>query len=147
TERIDVKGLHIYPGFVDARTSVGLTEIGSVRGTNDLAESGNINPNIRAEVAVNPESEIIPVTRANGVTTVITMPTGGTISGMASALSLDGWTWEDMTLKAPIGLIVNWPLMTVNKAGWEQRSEEEQRKAREKALNEIDKAFTDARTY
>src|SRR5207249_9400715 len=85
--------------------------------------------------------------RANGVTTVITMPTGGTISGMASALSLDGWTWEDMTLKAPIGLIVNWPLMTVNKAGWEQRSEEEQRKAREKALNEIDKAFTDARTY
>lgn len=147
TEKIDVSGKHIYPGMIDARSQIGLTEIDAVRATNDISESGSINPNIRAEVAVNPESEIIPVTRASGITTAVTMPDGGSISGMAAAMSLDGWTWEEMTLKAPVGLIVNWPSMTINRAWWERRSEEDQKKAREKALNEIRNAFKDARAY
>lgn len=147
TEKIDVSGKHIYPGLVDARSVIGLTEIGSVRGTNDLAEVGSINPNVRAEVAVNPESEIIPVTRANGVTTAVTMPSGGTICGTAAALALDGWTWEEMTLRAPVGLVVNWPSMTINHAWWERRSDEEQKKARDNALAELARAFADARAY
>ena len=147
TEKIDVHGKHIYPGFVDARTNIGLTEIGAVRATNDIAEVGSINPNIRAEVAVNPESELIPVTRANGITTAITMPAGGTISGTAAAISMDGWTWDEMTLRAPVGMVLNWPSMVINKAWWEQRSEEDQKKARESALDEIRNAITDARAY
>ncbi|MBI3765320.1 MAG: amidohydrolase, partial [Ignavibacteriales bacterium] len=147
TENIDVKGKHIYPGIIDARSNIGLIEIGAVRATRDLSEVGSVNPNIRAEVAVNPESEIIPVTRANGITTAITMPEGGTVSGTAAAVSLDGWTWEEITLKAPVGLVVNWPSMTINRAWWEQRSEEEQKKARDKALAEIKNVFHDARAY
>ena len=146
-EKIDVKGKHVYPGLVDARSDLGLTEIGAVRATNDLAESGSINSNVRAEVAVNPESELIPVTRVNGVTTAVTMPGGGTISGTAAALSLDGWTWEEMTLRSPVGLVVNWPSMTINRAWWERRSEEEQKKARDQALNDLRNAFRDARAY
>jgi imidazolonepropionase-like amidohydrolase len=146
-EKIDVKGKHIYPGMIDARSVIGLTEIEAVRATNDMNEVGGINPNIRAEVAVNPESEIIPVTRANGITTVMTMPSGGTISGTAAAISLDGWTWEEMTLRAPVGLILHWPSMTINRAWWERRSEEDQKKERDKALADLHNAFNDARAY
>ncbi|MBM4162515.1 MAG: amidohydrolase, partial [Ignavibacteria bacterium] len=63
-ERIDVSGKHVYPGIIDAYSTMGLTEIGSVRGTIDIAETGLINPNVQAEVAVNPESELIPVARS-----------------------------------------------------------------------------------
>jgi imidazolonepropionase-like amidohydrolase len=146
-EKLDVTGKHIYPGLVDVRTDIGLVEIGAVRATRDENESGSVNPNIRAESGINPESDIIPVTRANGVTTAVTMPSGGTISGTAAAIALDGWTWEEMTLRAPAGLIVNWPSMTINRAWWEQRSEEDQKKARTKALNELRFAFRDARAY
>jgi imidazolonepropionase-like amidohydrolase len=76
-ERIDVTGKHVYPGLIDADTYMGLSEIGAVRATNDRSETGEINSNARAEVAVNPESELIPVARSNGVTTVLTTPSGG----------------------------------------------------------------------
>lgn len=147
TETIDVSGKHIYPGFIDACTNLGLTEIGAVRATNDTRETGRINPNVRAEVAVNPESELIPVARANGVTLAVTLPEGGVISGTAAVIELDGWTWEEMTFKAPVGMIVNWPSMTINKAWWERRTEEEQIKERDKSLNELRNAFKDARAY
>ncbi len=147
TEIIDVKGKHIYPGMINAHSNVGLSEIGAVRATRDMSETGSINPNIRAEVAVNPESEIIPVSRANGVTLALTMPSGGTISGTAAVISLDGWTWEEMTFKAPAGMVVNWPSMTINRAWWERRTEEDQKKSRDKSLNELRNAFRDARAY
>jgi len=147
TERIDVTGKHVYPGLVLATSTTGLNEIGSVRATRDAVETGTINPNIRAEAGVNPESEIIPVTRANGITIAVTMPGGGVVSGTAAALELDGWTWEEMTLKAPVGLIVNWPSMTISRARWERRTEEEQKKEREKQLEDLKNTFRDARSY
>ena len=147
TEKIGATGKHVYPGLIDARSDLGLVEIGAVRATRDLSESGSINPNVRAEVAVNPESELLPVARANGVTIALTVPECGTIPGTAAAIMLDGWTWEDLTLKAPAGLVVNWPQMTINRAWWERRSEEDQKKERDKALNELRNAFRDARAY
>jgi imidazolonepropionase-like amidohydrolase len=146
-ETIDLKGAHVYPGLIDARSQLGLVEIDAVRATRDVTETGTINPNIRAEVSVNPESEILPVTRANGVTTAITMPDGGIISGTAAAIMLDGWTWEEMTLRAPVGMIVNWPNMTINTSRFERRSEEDQKKDRDKAIGALENAFKDARAY
>lgn len=146
-ERIDITGKHVYPGMINTRSNMGLSEIGAVRATNDISETGSINPNIRAEVAVNPESELIPVARQNGVVISLTMPGGGVLSGTAALIELDGWTWEDMTLKSSAGLILNWPSMTINRAWWERRSEEDQKKDREKALNQIRNAFNDARSY
>src|SRR5262245_44452875 len=66
---IDVAGKHLYPGLISAYTGMGLTEINSVRGTVDLAETGSLNPNSRAQPAINPDSEHIPVSRANGILT------------------------------------------------------------------------------
>jgi imidazolonepropionase-like amidohydrolase len=144
---LNVAGKHVYPGLIDAYTAIGLTEIGSVRGTRDVAETGRINPNVRAEAAVNPGSEIIPVTRANGIALALVAPGGGTISGRSALMMLDGWTWEDMVLKAPAALHVSWPRMRIIHAWWMRQSEEEQKEERQKSLDALAEAFRDARAY
>ncbi len=107
--RIDAEGKHVYPGLIDPLSNIGLSEIDSVRATIDSRETGNINPNVRAAAAFNPDSELIPVARANGVLLATSAPDGGLISGRSALMMLDGWTWEDMTLKADVGMHVNWP--------------------------------------
>lgn len=146
-QTIDISGKHVYPGLIDAMSVIGLTEVGSVRGTNDLSEVGRINPNVRVEVAVNPGSEIIPVTRANGITMALVAPRGGTLPGRSALMLMDGWTWEDMTFAAPVAMHLNWPRMTLVHAWWMQQSDEEQIKNREKSLAALNDAFRDARAY
>lgn len=106
---IDLKGKHVYPSMIESHSQLGLTEFGSVRATHDFAEAGQFNPNVSAHKAVNPDSELIPVTRANGVLIAVSAPNGGLVAGKASVMQLDGWTYEDMTLKADAALVVNWP--------------------------------------
>jgi imidazolonepropionase-like amidohydrolase len=106
---VDVAGKHIYPGLIDAYSSVGITEIGSVDVSNDIVEIGDYNPNVRAEVAVNAESRHIGTTRSAGVLVAFSTPEGGVISGLSSAMSLEGWTWEEMSLKGAAALNINWP--------------------------------------
>jgi imidazolonepropionase-like amidohydrolase len=142
-----IAGKQLYPGFVSANTVLGLTEVNSVAGTNDYAETGTTNPNIRAQVEFNPESELIPVARANGITSALVLPKGGAITGAPALIHLDGWTWEDMTVRAPVGLAVTWPNMTPVHAYFETRSDEEQTKARDQAIDNIRKSFEDARAY
>lgn len=146
-ERIDVSGKHVYPSLIDAGTPMGLTEIGAVRATHDVAETGSINPNVKAEVAVHPESEIIPVTRSNGVLLVLSSPSGGVISGTSAFLRLDGWTWEDLTHTAPIAMHLNWPRMRPVTAWWNQESDETQLERRDEQLKTVRQAFADARAY
>ena len=145
-QRIDAGGLDLYPGFIDANTTLGLTEIGAVRATNDISEVGTLNPNARAEVAVNPSSELIPVTRANGVLLALTAGRGGLISGTSALIALDGWTWEEMTVKAPVAMHVQWPGMGLDRSP-EAKKEEEQIEAREKQLRELREAFAAAAAY
>ncbi|NUO82886.1 amidohydrolase family protein [candidate division KSB1 bacterium] len=147
-KRIDAKGKHVYPSLIAAYTTLGLIEIGAVRATDDMSETGPINPNVRAEVAVNPDGEMIPVTRSNGVALAVSVPQGGIISGTSALLMLDGWTWEQMTMKAPLGLHVNWPNMTLRRGGFgRQQSEEEQRKEMAENLKQLKDAFAAARAY
>ncbi len=105
----DVSGKHIYPGLIDAYSTVGITEIGAVDVSNDITELGDFNPNVRAEVAVNAESRHIGTTRSAGVLVAFSTPDGGVISGLSSAMSLEGWTWEEMSMKGSAALNVNWP--------------------------------------
>ncbi len=107
--RVEASGRHLYPGMIATSSNLGLTEIGSVGEGNDVTELGDFNANIRAEVAVNPESAAIPVTRANGITHAITVPGGGLIRGTSALLRLDGWTWEQLTAVAPTGLHIQFP--------------------------------------
>jgi imidazolonepropionase-like amidohydrolase len=146
-ERIDVSGKHVYPSMIDANTTLGLVEIGAVRATRDLAETGNINPNVRAEAALNPDSELLPVARANGIALALSVPQGGVISGTSALTMLDGWTSEQLTLKAPVGLHLNWPSMNIRRSPFFQQSEEEQRKQMAENLKRIRDAFAEARAY
>lgn len=45
---IEATGKHVYPGFMDSGTSLGLVEINAVPVTVDNREVGNINPNMLA---------------------------------------------------------------------------------------------------
>jgi len=109
TRVVDASGKHIYPGLIDAYSTVGISEIGSVDVSSDINELGDFNPNIRAEVAVNAESRHIGTTRSAGVLVSLATPGGGLISGMSSALNLEGWSWEEMSLESAAALNVNWP--------------------------------------
>jgi imidazolonepropionase-like amidohydrolase len=119
--RIDGKGLHVYPGLFDAVTELGLTEVGQgANGTVDTNETGGFNPQLVAASAVHPSSEIIPVTRANGVTHAVAVPglasspfgNAPVIGGQASAISLAGWSVEDMLIQSSVGILVNWPRLS-----------------------------------
>lgn len=147
TEIINVNNLHIYPGLIAANSVLGLVEISAVRATKDFEEVGEIKPNVRAEVAINPDSELIPVTRANGITLAHVLPRGGLISGSSALIMTDGWTYEDMTLKAPVGMVVNWPDMSIKYNTDENKSEKEQKELLDKKLAQIRNTFSDARAY
>jgi imidazolonepropionase-like amidohydrolase len=111
---IDAKGLQVYPGLIDAATEIGLVEVNAVRETLDTTELGRFNPQLVALTAVNPSSEHIPVTRANGITTVATLPQGQLISGQVSLIHLDGWTTEEMGVSRTAGLHLRIPFIQVS---------------------------------
>jgi len=110
-ERIDGKGLTVFPGMIDAGTNLGLGEITlGVNGSVDLAEVGNINPNAKAIRAIHPHSSHVNVTRVNGITTVMSAPTGnGIITGQAAVVNLNGSTQAEMALVPEFGLVINFP--------------------------------------
>ncbi|MHC4451486.1 MAG: amidohydrolase family protein [Planctomycetota bacterium] len=146
---IDAKGKHLYPGFIASYTHLGLTEIGAVRATLDMSEVGELKPEVRAAVAVNPDSTLLPVTRSNGVLTFATFPRGGAIPGRASVMSMDGWTWEEMAIRADAGLVISWPNPDpppppADRGGRRRRRPEERGSKR---LKRIEEAFAAARAY
>ena len=112
-EIIDATGLHVYPGMFDPVTRLGLTEIGAVVVTSDVRELGDFNPHLLGATAVHPASEIIPVTRANGITHAVAAPqaNGGGIGGQASLIHLNGWTVEEMMIEPSVGVVIQWPSM------------------------------------
>ena len=144
---IDLKGKHVYPSMIEAHSQLGLTEISSTRATIDYAETGSINPNVSAHVSVNPDSELIPVTRANGVLIAVSAPAGGLVSGKASVIQLDGWTYEDMTLKPDAALVINWPRMTPVMRRSAGPASNDQADSNGRAMKELRDLFDQARTY
>lgn len=144
---IDATGRHVWPGLIGASTRMGIEEIGLVRATLDYNEVGAITPEVRAAVAVNPDSTNIPVTRTNGILTCGVFPTGGLVPGRPAVIRMDGWTWEDMTIDDSAGLVVNWPYMRIVNAWWMDKSEDDQRKDIRAKIDAIDRAFAAAEAY
>jgi imidazolonepropionase-like amidohydrolase len=145
-EVIDVTGKHLYPGFVHPLSVLGLTEINSVRGTRDYEEIGDVNPELRAEVAWNADSLLLPVAVAGGVLTAHVVPRGGVFTGTSAVMQLTGWNWEDMTVAAPVGMHLMYPQL-VSLDGEEEEEEEAAGEEKEKALRAIDQTLDDARAY
>lgn len=107
---IDVRGLSVYPGLLDANTTLGIQLVPEGEpGTMDTQEVGDFNPAEQAGVAVNPWNEIIPTVRTNGITDALTAMRGGTIAGQASLIQLAGWTSDQMSVRRGAALWVNFP--------------------------------------
>jgi imidazolonepropionase-like amidohydrolase len=124
---IDGKGLQVYPGMFNAVTELGMNEIGQVDASVDTHELGEYNPQLVAATAVNPASAHIPVTRADGITHVISAPGMGggrgggagetIIGGQASLFNLAGWTMDEMKIKTSAAMVINWPTLPAAAAG------------------------------
>ena len=147
TDVYDVFGKHIIPGYIAPITRIGLVEIGLVKQTRDFSERGSFNPNVKANVSYNPDSDLIPITRSNGVLVVNSVPAGGRISGQSSVMMLDGWTWEQATLKHPSGLHINWPSMRINYGANVKKSEKQQKEEIQKSIRDLDHMVRDVRAY
>ncbi len=148
---IDATGLSVYPGMIDSGTQIGLTEISSVAGSVDTGEIGDNNANIKVEVALHPDSSHIPVTRVNGITTVLTAPGGGMIAGQSALINLDGWVPRDMVLKSSVAMHVSWPGAGggggFGFGGQQQRSIAEVRRQQEQQVENLRKILRDAAAY
>lgn len=149
-EIIDGKGLSVYPGMIDAGTNLGLAEIaGGVPGAVDVAETGDMNPNAKAFLGINPHSSHVNVTRVNGITSVLSMPAGGVVSGQAAVINLNGSTQNEMAIVPMFGLVVNFPRITTFsfQGGRQQVDFGEAVKQRDQRLDALRKVFKDAENY
>ena len=152
-EKIDGTGLSVYPGMIDAGTNLGLAEIeGGAPGTIDVSETGDMNANAKAFLGINPHSSHVNVTRINGITTVLSIPTGGVISGQAAIINLNGSTQAEMALVPTFGLVINFPRIATF-AGFNPFGNQtpidfnEALKRRDARLDELKKLFRDAENY
>lgn len=144
-ETIDCSGLFIYPGMIDSGTKLGLSEVNSVPLTNDYNELGDVIPQIKALVAVNPNSTHIPVTRVSGVTTALAVPSGGVFPGAAALINLHGYT-PDQMFAGFEGIPMNFPT-TGRRSSWDRRSDEDIKKAADRALGRINEVWNAAIQY
>lgn len=164
---VDLTGQHLYPGLLALNTELGLIEIEGVRATLDLEEVGSFIPEVRSWVAVNPDSELLPVARGNGIAFFEPTPQGGMVAGQSALMAIDGWTTEDMVLKKPdakaatnslhaahySALHVDWPGMDISSVSRRGRrrkaagSVEDQAKERVRKVKELADFFADARAY
>lgn len=147
-EEIKISGKHVYPGFILPNSQLGLIEVGSVRAMNDYNERGQLNPNVRALVAYNTDSEMIATMRFNGVLLAETVPTGGLISGTSSLMEMEGWDWEDAVHTADIGIHLNWPGLTRSEFDFTTfTSRQVPNKEYENLVVTLSRFFTDAEAY
>jgi imidazolonepropionase-like amidohydrolase len=142
---IDATGMTIYPGLIDSEDNLGLTEISAEQSTNDLIESSDeIMPHMHVYDAFHAESELIPVTRLNGVTNAVIAPdTKDTLPGQDSFVQLAGKSSEDMVLIRDIA-------MPLNFTGDQRHSDWEKRKFPQTRMGmaaQLRQAFLDAQDY
>jgi imidazolonepropionase-like amidohydrolase len=104
---INGSGLHVYPGFIDGQSSLGLMEISPIPVMNDNREFGTLNADLDSLTNLWCESAHFGPARFNGVTNAFSAPTGGTISGQGAIINTDGYTTEEFGVARKAGLIVN----------------------------------------
>lgn len=151
-ERIDGKGLTVFPGMIDSATNLGLSEIGQgVNASVDISEVGLLNANSKAINGIHPHSAHVNVTRVNGITTVMSMPTGGTIAGQAAVVNLNGATPDEMAVIREFGLVINFPRVTTGGGGFFQQQPpvefSEAVRRRDQQIDDLKKLFRSAEAY
>src|SRR5436305_10668691 len=106
---IDAKGKHVYPGLIDAQTSLGFASATPVRrgrgagaarpqsaATEQLPET---SPAFVAMRETKISDDDIDAKRATGVTTILTAPSFGIFNGQSVVLDLGGGTMEQRVVR------------------------------------------------
>jgi imidazolonepropionase-like amidohydrolase len=154
---VDAQGAEVYPGFIDASTPTGLTDPGA-GGFGDANELLDFNPQLRAQVAFHNDSDAIPIMRANGITTVAATPSGGILGGQVAVMDLDGFTWEESTVGASVGVTFQFPQIGGGGRGFggggggrggpaQERTYDDLKKERDATLDKVGRLLNDARAY
>ena len=153
-QEIDARGLSVYPGMIDLGTAMGLIEIPQgANATVDVAEVGEMNPNAQAFYGINPHSAHVAVTRVNGVTSVLSLPSGGIISGQAAFINLLGSSPQEMAVAQTAALVVNYPRTPGGGGGFggffqqAQPNPQEATAARDRQVEQLRKMLRDAEAY
>jgi imidazolonepropionase-like amidohydrolase len=108
--RLDAQGQVVTAGFVDAYTSLGLTEVAlepsSAEGAlEDVPGGDQVHSAYRVVDGYNAQSVAIPIARTGGVTSVVSVPGGGLVGGAAAWMSLvDGARPGDACVRAPAAM-------------------------------------------
>jgi imidazolonepropionase-like amidohydrolase len=143
---IDVTGMTVYPGLIDAETHLGLTEISADRMTDDMIEpSDEIMPHMHVYDAFHAETALIPVARINGITNAIVAPAiGDTLPGQDSFIQLAGRSASEMLMVRDIALPLNF-------TGRQRRNESFEKakfpQTRMGMATQLRQAFIDAQDY
>ena len=137
---IDGTGKVVTPGFLDSSTSLGLSEISGVSGTNDAATSNaRLTAAFNVADALNPLATAIPVTRVEGITRAVLVPGGfsSILRGQGVLVHLDGDRAASMILRNPVGVYVTLGESGAGRAGG----------SRAAAMLLLREALQDARDY
>ncbi|HEV7237599.1 MAG TPA: amidohydrolase family protein [Thermoanaerobaculia bacterium] len=108
---IDVAGSHVYPGLIDAQTSLGFAAASSGR--------GSARPGERTERPPEPTPDFLAIRnvkltdddadarRAIGVTTIVTTPANGIFNGQSAIVNLGSGPIESRVIKSPAALQIS----------------------------------------
>jgi imidazolonepropionase-like amidohydrolase len=109
---VDGAGKELTAGLIAAPTNLGLVEIDLEDATRDddaKTDQDQIRAALYAADAYDPLSVLIPVQRMGGITTALTAPSGGFVSGQAAVVRLDGQTQAQAVVERDAALILNLP--------------------------------------
>jgi imidazolonepropionase-like amidohydrolase len=145
---IELAGLHLFPGLISVATDLGLVEIGGVRSTVDSRETGEFTPEVESWLAVNPDSELIPVARANGITHFVPVPQGKLLAGTSGPVATRGWTTEEMLVRRRTAMHLFWPDQSLTIPGpnapKETKPLDEQARERREKVRAVEQFFANA---
>jgi imidazolonepropionase-like amidohydrolase len=150
---IDATGMSVYPGMIETGSSIGLSEIGQgALSTVDISEVGSFNPNAQAYYGIDPHSAHIGVARVAGITTVVSRPTGGILSGTAALMNLAGDTPPKMAVVPKVALVIELPRSGFGGRGFAraaalQGSGTDANRVRQLQMDSLKKMLHDAEAY
>jgi imidazolonepropionase-like amidohydrolase len=104
---VDATGRWVTPGLIHGFTDLGLTGVGSINLTREGTKAGDIDAAFNVAEGIDPAVFTIPVTRVQGVTSVVSAPSGGLISGQAVLMNLMGDRLEDLVAKSPVAMVID----------------------------------------
>jgi imidazolonepropionase-like amidohydrolase len=106
---VDTSGRQVTAGMTEFSSQFGLVEVG-MEGESRHGDAGGDHPvraAFRAVDAYDPRSTLIPVNRAEGITSAIVQPGGGRVSGQAGVVDLAGATQADVVVGPSVAVVAS----------------------------------------